>query len=220
MRPAFIGMFLASTIALGQSIVDPAKLATVQRFFDSAQDKGAMQCRVVPVAPRLSFSFQLQLGYVARVPLKQYVGPGHVLAVLTKVTPEGSHDPVYFASGMRLPRLPKNKIELEVGGTYLVGEGRYTVDWAMVDERNRACRKSWRAEAKLGPDKRGVNTGMAPGTVGEVSLRRWSARGNTVDDVRPIRRLTVLMHAAPIITRMTRLSRSGPRDLKIGRAHV
>src|SRR5260370_16855234 len=83
----------------------------------------------------------------------------------------------------------------------------------MVDERNRACRKSWRAEAKLGPDKRGVNTGMAPGTVGEVSLRRWSARGNTVDDVRPIRRLTVLMHAAPIITRMTRLSRSGPRDL-------
>ena len=205
MRTALIGIFLASSIVLGQTMVDPAKLATVQKFFDSSQDKGALHCHVVPVAPRLSFSFRLQLGYVVRVPLKEYVGPGHALAVLTRVTPEGGRGPVYFASGIRLPRLPKNKIELEVGGTYLVGEGRYAVDWAMVDEKNRTCRKSWQAEAKLGSNERAVNTGMAPGTVGEVSLRRWSAQGNTVDDVRPIRRLTILLHAAPIITRMTRL---------------
>ena len=214
MRFSFICAFLACSTAVAQSIVGPAKLEYVRKFFDSSKDKAALGCQVVPIKPRLSYSFRLQSGYVVHVPMKQYFGPRHVLAILTRVTPEG-HDPVYFASALRLPAIPKTRTELEVGGSYLLGEGRYAVDWMMIDDKDRVCRKSWRVEAKLDPAGRSLGIGMPPGTVGEVSLHRWSTQTDSVDDVRPIRRLTVLLHAAPIVTRTTRI-RAQDRAILLG----
>jgi hypothetical protein len=196
-------VILTSMGMWGQTLLDPSKVPAAEKTFASLEKDKPLSCHVQPISAHLSYSFRMQAGYVVSVPMKQYRGPNHALAILSKVTPEG-HEPSYFASGVRLPDLPKNKNEMELGGTYLVGEGRYTVDWVLFDDADRTCRKSWRFEAKLNPAERSLKIGIPPETVRELSFRRWSVGGKSLDDVRPIRRLTVFLHAAPLIPRSTR----------------
>jgi hypothetical protein len=203
MRLALGVVLFSSTAMFGQTLLDASKVSEVAKYFGSFAIDKPLHCQVQPIAPRLNFSFRLQAGYVVRLPLKQYFGPKHALAILSRVTPEGG-EPSYFATGVRLPDIPKTKNEMELGGQYLVGEGRYTVDWVLFDETNRICRKSWRFEAKLDPAERSLKLGLPPQSVRELSFRRWSVGGKSLDDVRPIRRLTVFLHAAPIVTRSIR----------------
>lgn len=212
MRLVLAALALACA-ASGQSLLERSKIPGVLKFFEPAAGDRKLQCEVRPIRPHLNFAFRLQAGYVVHVPMKQYFGPKHYWVLMSKVTPEGG-EPVYLANGIRLPNIPKTNVSLDLGGTYLLGEGRYRVDWLMADETNRYCRKSWTVEAKLDSSERSMKLGMAPGTVGEVSLRRWSGQ-DTSADVHRIGRLTVLLHAAPIITRMTRL-RAQDRAILLG----
>ncbi|HYL35809.1 MAG TPA: hypothetical protein VEV17_07850 [Bryobacteraceae bacterium] len=118
------------------------------------------------------------------------------------MTANASDQPAYLASQFRLPDIPKTKRIAEWGGFYWVGEGKYTVDWLLYDDTGRACRKQWKIEAKLSPNERGVTPGMAAGTIAPVSFRRWSPQDDA--DVHALRRLTVLLHAAPLFPRATR----------------
>jgi hypothetical protein len=133
---------------------------------------------------------------------------------LTRVTPEAGQ-PVYLISAMKLPEVPKTKVEVEVGGVYVLGEGRYTVDLLLLDDSNRVCRKSWPVEAKLGANERGLKLGMNPETVGPLSFRHWSPQRDSAADVRPLSRLTVLLHAAPVVARSTKF-RARDRTLLLG----
>jgi len=196
-------VLFTSTSMLGQTLVSPAKVPTAEKYFGSFGTDKPLSCHVQPIPAHLNYSFRLQAGYVVRVPMKQYRGSKHALAILSKVTPEG-RDPSYFATGTKLPNIPKTKEEIELGGVYLVGEGRYTVDWVLFDETSRICRKSWRFEAKLNPAERSLKLGIPAQSVKELSFRHWSLGGKSLDDVRPIRRLTVFLHAAPLFTRSIR----------------
>jgi len=200
MRLVLATLLLACT-ASAQSLLERSKALAAAKYFEPARSEKRLQCEVKPIQPQLNFAFRIQAGYVVHVPMKQYIGPEHSWILMFRVTPEGG-DPVYLGNGIKLPNIPKTKVSLDLGGTYLLGEGRYKVDWLLADETNRYCRKSWTVEAKLEPSERNIKLGMTPGTVGEVSLRRWSAQ--VPKEVIP--RLTVLLHAAPIIARRTRLS--------------
>jgi hypothetical protein len=199
--------------ASGQSILQPSQIPKMAKFFEPRPDEKRLECEVKPVPAQLNFSFRIQSGYRVRLPMKQFLGAGHALALASRVTPEG-RDPVYLLTGIRMPIVPKNKVDWDLGGFFLLGEGRYRVDFLIADDTNRVCRKSWNVEVKLDARERSMNLGMAPGVVGEVSLRRWSAQ-NPETDVHRIPRLTVLLHAAPIITRMTRL-RAQDRAILLG----
>jgi hypothetical protein len=199
MRPVTLILLIAST-ATAQYVIDPARAAKV---WASHADDRPLHCEVIPVPARLSFSFRFQTGYVARMPLKQYVGAGHRWNVLMRITPAGGGEPFYLGSYTRLRNVPKTNAQGEFGGVYQVGEGRYTVDWMLADDQNRACRKSWKVEAKLDARERGLKLGMAANTVGPLTFRRWSPQ-NDDSDVRPIGRLTVLLHAAPLYPRSMR----------------
>jgi hypothetical protein len=147
--------------------------------------------------------------------MNQYSGSGHGWAMLTRITPEGGgQKPVYLASRTRLPSIPKTKVDVEVGGGYLLGEGRYDVNWTLLDDADRVCRGSWRVDAKLGRRERQLNLAMPPDTVADFTLRgrRDSRRG--ADDAAPIR-LTVLLNAAPLSPLRTRL-RANDRVLLLG----
>src|SRR5260370_13131819 len=143
MRWALAVVLLTSTALSGQTLLEPSKVPAAEKYFASLENDKPLHCQVRPIPPRLNFSFRLQAGYVVSVPLKQYFGSGHALGILSRVTPEGG-DPAYFASGIKLPDIPKTKNEMELDGVYLVGEGRYTVDFVLFDEASRVCRKSWR----------------------------------------------------------------------------
>ena len=199
MRPVFLALMIAST-ALGQYVVQRSR---AEKLIAGHMDDRSLHCEVTPVPARLSFSFRFQTGYVVRMPMKQYVGPGHHWNILIRVTPAGGGEPFYLGSYSRLRNVPKTNTQGEFGGVYQVGEGRYTVDWMLADDQNRTCRKSWKVEAKLDAHERGLKLGMAANTAGPLTYRRWSQQSDD-SDVNPLGRLTVLLHAAPLYPRSTR----------------
>jgi hypothetical protein len=202
-------VLLTACGAAAQSILDPARLSPAMLDFDGGFHDLPLLCEVTPIRPALNFGFRFQAGYVVRVPMSQYLGKGHLWVVLARVTPEGGDGkPVYLGARMRLPEIPQTKVEMEVGGGYLLGEGRYQVAWKMWDDSGRVCRKNWRVDARLTHSERKVKVALPAATVADLSLRGAPLTGRNEDDAPPIR-LTVLMHAAPVSPRRTRL---GARD--------
>jgi hypothetical protein len=204
MRLLLASMLLAAAGASAQSVIAPALIPRAATFFERTPSEQTVSCEVKPIPARLGFSLRFEAGYVARVPMKQYFGKGHSWLILTRITPQGGGQPVYLGRSVKLPDIPKTKSASESGGVYVLGAGRYAVDWVLADESNRVCRAHWSVDAKPGSGERGLKMGMEPSTVAGVTFRRWSAQGDTAADVRPIRRLTVLLHAAPIFPRSTR----------------
>jgi hypothetical protein len=199
MRPVLLALLIAST-AMAQYVIDRPR---AERLLAAHSGDRPLHCEVIPVPARLSFSFRFQTGYVVRMPLKQYTGPGHHWNILIRVTPAAGGEPFYLGSYSRLRNVPKTNGQSEFGGVYQVGEGRYTVDWMLADDQNRTCRKSWKVEAKLDAHERGLKLGMAANTAGSLTYRRWSPQRDD-SDVNPLGRLTVLLHAAPLYPRSTR----------------
>jgi hypothetical protein len=209
-------------------VMEPEKVGQAVKQLDAPADANPLRCDVRPIKPALNFTFRFQAGYVVTVPMKQYVGTGHVWAILTRITPQngsqgGEAKPVYLIDVIRLPPIPETtKSEAESGGSYLLGEGRYDVSWILMDDAGRTCRKSWQVEVALGRGDKGVKLGMPPGTVAGLSERGLPLRGSPVldrdNDAGPPLRLTVLVDSAPFTFRRT--SRAGlsgyDRNLLLG----
>ena len=214
MRPLVIAVLLASACA-AQVIVDPARLGSVLKVLEPQAGEKPLRCEVTPIKPSLNFGFRFQAGYVVRVPMNQFSGPGHGWAMLTRITPEGGgQKPVYLVSRTRLPSIPTTKVDVEVGGGYLLGEGRYDVKWAMLDDAGRVCRGSWHVDARLGRRERQMKLSMPPDTVADFTLRGRPDSRRGSDDAAPIR-LTVLLNAAPLFPLRTRL-RASDRVVLLG----
>jgi hypothetical protein len=83
--------------AAGQVLVDPSRLPGGLRAFETQPNEVSVRCEVSPVRPTLDYGFRFGSGYITRVPLGQYPGGGHRLAMLTRITPEdGGRKPAYF----------------------------------------------------------------------------------------------------------------------------
>jgi hypothetical protein len=205
----------AACACSAQSIVDPSALGPAVRLFERQAGDRPLECTVTPIKPTLNFSFRFQAGYVVRVPMRQYFGPGHRWLMAVRVTPEGGgRKPVYFAGRITLPDIPRNNAEVELGGGYLLGVGRYRVEWMMYDDGGRVCRKQWRLDAKLRGSERLAKVATPPYTIQAFSLRGSPAESRTRDDHAPFR-VTILMDAAPLVPWRTRL-RASDQVLLIG----
>ena len=214
MRPLAIAVLLASTGA-AQVIVDAARFGSTLKSLEPRAGEQTLRCDVTPIKPSLNFSFRFQAGYVVRVPMNQYSGTGHGWAMITSITPQGGgQKPVYLASRVRLPPIPETKVNVEVGGGYLLGEGRYDVNWTLLDDTSRVCRGSWHVDAKLGRRERQLKLSMPPDTVADFTLRGRPDSRRGSDDAAPIR-LTVLLNAAPLFPLRTRL-RASDRVVLLG----
>jgi hypothetical protein len=196
--------FFACTTVFGQSVVDAVKAGPVAKYFSPQPNDKLLRCDVNSIPPRMSFGFRLQTGYVFRIPMSQYTGPGHEWDILARITPEAGGQPVYLGAGLRLPNVPKTNQTVEWGGFYWIGEGRYRVEWMLMDEAHRICRKQWNVDARLSQNERGLTGGMPAGAVAPVSFRRWSRQETDAAGTPVLRRLTVLLHAAPLFPRLTR----------------
>jgi len=140
-------------------------LGNTVKLFDPRPGDRPLECSVTPIQPRLNFSFRLQSGYVVRVPMRQYSGPGHAWLMAVRVTPLGGDGkPIYFAGRAHLPDVPRNNVEVELGGGYLLGAGRYRVQWMMVDDESRVCRHEWRLDARLRGSERLAKVATPPYT--------------------------------------------------------
>ena len=186
--------------AYGQTILDSSKIPEAFKRFAQPAEGRVLRCDPSPVRPVLNFGFRFQAGYLVRVPMDQYQGKGHTWVILQRVTPEGdpSH-PVYLGDKFVLPEVPKTTMSLPVVGGFLLGEGRYHVDWLMADETGRSAVRQWTLEAQRSHADRNVQLAQPPGAVAEFSLR-GSPKSRSADDAAPLR-LTVLLDAAPMSPR-------------------
>jgi len=204
MRAALLLVFLVQG-ARAQAVINPARLSQRLRDMESPWNEKPLECSVTPIKPVLNFAFRMQAGFMVRIPMNQFEGKGHGWVILTRITPQGAGGrAVYLASRTLLPEVPKNKVEVEMGGGYLLGEGRYDVRWMLVDDQERACHKEWTIEARLTRGEKEAHVAMPPGTVDAFSLRGSAAAAPAPDDLAPLR-ITILMHAAPLSPRRTRL---------------
>ena len=196
---------VACLCAQAQVLVDAARIPENLRDMQPEDSTGRLKCRVMPFKPQLNYSFRFQTGYILEVPLDQYTGDGHSIATLLRVTPENSErDPVYLVSRTRLGMVPPTKAVLELGGGYVVGEGKYRVDMLVSDDSGRTCTQNWKIAAKLNRKEDDVPPGMASGAVDEISLRKWMRSSKTPGGEQGYK-LTVLMDVSPMMPRRVRL---------------
>jgi len=200
-------LILALTICVpcaAQVIVNPIHIQSMIGIFDPQPGDRELRCEVTPIHPALNFGFRFQAGYRVTVSASQFAGKGHAWSVLVRVTPLVSSKPVYLVSGQRLAEIPKTTMQLQFGGGYLLGEGAYDVNWVMLDDQERICRKTWRVDVHRSHAEHSVKVAMPPDTVWDVSLRGARLLPRNTDDAASIR-LSILLNAAPLFARRTRI---------------
>jgi len=189
-----LSVVLLAAAAAAQTVVDdPGKITGMSKSLD-AHEGMPLRCEVTPIAPGLTFGLRLQAGYRFQIPMNQYSGPGHRWAVLTRITPEGGdYQPVYLASYLNLPAVPRTDNSAVVSGSYWVGEGRYSVRWMLLDDAGRVCRKDWRMDARLGSDERKIKLAIPPAAVWDLTHRAAPDTHSQTEGGRGLR-LTVMMN--------------------------
>jgi hypothetical protein len=202
--PLFALALAGSGCGWAQVMVDPEVTQRVSPAFGEIQNKAPLVGQVHIVKPRLNFGFRFQAGYYASLPYRQFASAGHRLGVALRITPKGSGEPVYFVQPVPLPpRIPEGtKEKLEIEGGFQVGEGRYTVEWALFDESGRCLRKKWEIEARS--PGRNVRVAQPPGKVSALVMDRREILKPRDPSTQPLR-VTVLLHVAPLYSRSTRL---------------
>ena len=119
-----------------------------------------------------------------------------------RVTPEGGR-PTYFLSRIDFQDTATSKPDGGVRGSFVVGEGKYSVEMIYGDDLHRACRSEWRIEAELNGSKHRLRAGLPPPTVtGFSSVTHFAPPDANQSN---LGRLTVLMHVAPSSARSAKL---------------
>jgi hypothetical protein len=190
---------------LAQTLVQPARVrAALTTVFTANPVEQILRCDVTPAQPALDFRFRFQAGYSVNVPMEQYLGPKHGWAIYTRVTPPDGKPAAYLVAKVHLPDVPPTKVKIDTFGGFLVGPGRYHVEWALYDDQERVCRKDWNIEAKLNHGERNVKLDIPPATVADFGGNGLPPKTRMRDDA-PQFRLTILLHAAPISPHRTQL---------------
>ena len=209
-----LALLLMPAEASAQRIAKLENIGPLAARLDPQPDERMVLCEIEPLRPTLSFGFRFEAGYVFRLPPKLYRDQGHRWTVLTRVKSEDSGaEAVYLVSTGRFPPANRqtNKGRAEARGAFWVGEGRYSVKWALVDDQGRVCRKQWHMEASLGRSERKIKLAVPPGAVAEPSWKGFEdvdppANGNVPA------RLTVFLDAAPRRVRRNSQANLNPSD--------
>jgi hypothetical protein len=185
---------------LAQSLADPGHLDAIREAFDFPQAAPSLECQFTPVRPALDFSFRFRTGYVMHTPLGQFHGKGRGWTVLLQVKPEAG-EPTFLVHTFHLPDVPDTRLLSEAAGGFLVGEGKYRVQAVVDDDQHRGCRAQWNIEAKLDSAERKLTQAMPTGSVAEIT----SPPSSLPAAVPKLGRLTILLHAAPLSPRQSKL---------------
>ena len=194
MTRRFVILMGIATGASAQSLVEPERAAEVRQAFEHASGDAPLRCEIAPVRTALTFGFHFQTGYRLAVPLAQFTGPGHHITAYVRVTPE-NRAPVYLTTNLSFPDLPGAKGDAVADGMFDVGEGAYEVALLATDDRQRACRSTWRIQARRSGVERQIVPADPPGSVAERGSAGTAAAPPNPPD---IGRLTILLHAAPL----------------------
>lgn len=122
-----------------QALIEPGDVPAARTTFELATSRTPMRCNIGPVHPVLNFGLRFQTGYKIDIPLNQFWGTGHKLNILVRVTPDG-REPTYLSNIETLPDVPVTKVDGEILGEFVVGEGTFGVEALVEDDSQRVCR--------------------------------------------------------------------------------
>jgi hypothetical protein len=186
-------MFVCASSA--QTVVKPADIPAAEKRIESHESEKILRCDVDHSRAALNFGFRLQSGYLLQVPLVQYSGPGHVWNIVLRVTPEGAGEHgVYLADYLELPAGMHPEYVGEASGSFVLGEGRYSVKFLAYDDMGRVCRREWQIDADARRSGGAIKLALPPNTVADLSYSAPDS-GNPADPPVP-RRLTVLLNGS------------------------
>ncbi len=165
---------LAAFAQVEMARVEDQDAARAEEAFARAAAAGPMKCAIKPSAPALNFSLNYEAGFILTFPLDSPRGPSGKLNIFVRIgSPKAGEKPFYLATKYDLPGGPRGD-EGMLTGRFGLGSGTWRVDALATDSEGRVCRAGWRAEIKPGPAEA------------------------IADSQRPLRRLLILIDAAPI----------------------
>jgi hypothetical protein len=148
---------IASNVAYSQVLIPELGRGGSMRLLpndsavlDLGEPRSDLPCAVRPVKPELGFDFKFHFRYQVSVPMNGLADAGDLLTILFRVVSQDRQDaPVYFVQKIRVPVLQDDtQGSAEVQGAFLLGEGKYHVDWLMRDLKERVCASFWDLEAR------------------------------------------------------------------------
>jgi len=191
---------LLVSAAGAQTILDKSQVGSLLPLLESQAD--GLHCEVRTFAPVLDFSHRFRAGLAVRVPLAQLGRGDHQLGLLVRVQPEVGGEPAYLAAKIDVPGFAPSSENIVVGGGFLVGTGRYAARSMVYDESGQACHHEWAINV---PATRGGGHADVPAnTVAPISPARTTVAARAPR----LNALTVLLDAAPLHPRMSRLTAS------------
>lgn len=214
--PLALAILLAAAVsAAAQVRVDPQspdgrKLAA---GFDAQWASGRdsrLPCQLQRYQPQLDYGLRLWSGFGTSVRAAELgTQPGQRLAMAFRVTPQDPPGPAaYFYQSLNVPSAPQGadirKVQLHLGGGFLLGQGRYRVDWLLLHSSGRACRSSWILKARASSSQ------LAAGQVEAVDNALWRGFAPAA----PGGRAVIFLHASPVWPRRY-VSRLSPWDRQI-----
>jgi len=157
-RILLIGVVCAAGLC-GQSRIQESATGAVLlnqndlSVLEGGEKRRDIACKVTPRRAEMGFDLRLRSGYDVELTLE---GSGPVspeLMVIARVRPVGSEGKeLHLYQRLRVP-IPEGGIRQEsftggFSGAFLVGEGKYAVDWLLRDPAGRYCADFWEFEAK------------------------------------------------------------------------
>ena len=133
-----------------------------------------IKCKADVIQPRLDFEFRFFTGYRVSIPAREMLGPRRPVVIQITVTPLDREDDEPTRLQLSevagpIPEKLKNQT-VEITGSFVVGEGRYSVLWQMYDSLGAYCEIDWTLNAKRRRGERDLRLSIKPGEVGESRL--------------------------------------------------
>ncbi len=199
MNRVLIPALLASA-AYAQTILEKSQVGNLLPLLESQAD--ALHCEVRTYTPVLDFSHRFRAGLAVRVPLAQLGGGDHQLGLLVRVQPQVSGEAIYLAAKVDVPSFAPSSENIVVGGGFLVGTGRYAARSMVYDESGHACQQEWAINVPA--TRLGGHADVPANTVAPISPAHVTVAASALR----LNALTVLLDAAPLDPRMSRLPAS------------
>ncbi len=203
---------ISAISATAQGQLNRADSEKVIRALDKGIRGDELKCSITPVKPFLDFAFRFDAGFISGCPVKEFGGRAGTLTSYLRITPDGG-TPIVLAAGYRLPEISaslakqiqirKVKTSFDSSGVFVLGEGKFSVDMLMVDNRGRVYRDSWKINAARSGREKNVPLALPAHTVQPFPVSSWD--GGAAGNTRRSSRLTILLHAAPINPYSTKL---------------
>jgi hypothetical protein len=175
LRIAFFLALVPWRLVHGQSLIGkPGEIIRLSpqddAILEGHERRADLTCSVSPIQPQLEFDLSLHSGYEVSVPMEELAGKGNVLTAIFRVMSAGESDnKAYFHQKWIIPEVAEGtKGTAHLKGGFVLGEGKYQVDWLMRDRDERSCSARWQIRATPHKKDKPIELRVPPGSAAEA----------------------------------------------------